>query len=104
MQTYVKEVNRNVDVFTGAVYLTVALNDDAEKANERLNKFLEDYYMQPAENLRKWQACFGGPLERAAEWLKGYVDQGASHLMLRFVGDHVRHLHAFTKVRTILGW
>ena len=101
---YVKDAGRDVDAFTGAVYLTLALDDDTEKANAKVNKFLEDYYMQPAEHLRKRQACYGGPPEGAAQWLKGYVDQGASHLMLRFAGDHDRHLEAFTKVRASLGW
>jgi len=103
-QGYVKDAGRDVDAFTGAVYLTLALDDDTEKANAKVNTFLEDYYMQPAEHLRKRQACYGGPPEGAAEWLKGYVDQGASHLMLRFAGDHDRHLEAFTKVRASLGW
>jgi len=38
---YVKEAGRDVDAFTGAVYLTLALDDDAEKANAKLNKFLK---------------------------------------------------------------
>ncbi len=103
-QGYVNEADRSVEDFTGAVYLTVAIDDDANKANATVDQFLEDYYMQPAERLRRHQACYGGPAEGAAEWLKGYADEGASHLMLRFAGDHDRHLDAFANVRARLGW
>ena len=34
----------------------------------------------------------------------GYAQAGASHLVLRFAGDHERHLEALAKVRTSLGW
>ena len=104
VQGYVSEAGRDVEAFTGAIYLTLALDEDAARADATVNKFLESYYMQPAEKLRAWQACYGGPAEGAAEWLKGYADQGASHLMLRFAGDHDRHLEAFAKLRASLGW
>jgi alkanesulfonate monooxygenase SsuD/methylene tetrahydromethanopterin reductase-like flavin-dependent oxidoreductase (luciferase family) len=104
VQGQVKALGRDAGAFTGAIYLTLALDDDAEKANAKVDAFLESYYMQPASRLRTWQACYGGPAEGAAEWLKGFVDQGCEHLMLRFAGDHDRHLEAFAKLREALGW
>ena len=104
IQGYIKEEGRDIDMFTGAVYLTLAIHDNSEKAEDTVNNFLESYYMQPAKYLRKRQACYGGPIEGATKWLKGFVDEGASHLMLRFAGDHQRHLKEFAKVRETLGW
>ena len=34
----------------------------------------------------------GGPAEEAAAWLKAYADEGASHIMIRFAGDHDNNL------------
>jgi alkanesulfonate monooxygenase SsuD/methylene tetrahydromethanopterin reductase-like flavin-dependent oxidoreductase (luciferase family) len=104
VQGQVVAAGRDAKTFTGALYLSLAIDDSAEKANATLDKYLEAYYMQPAAKLRRWQACYGGPAEGAAEWLKGYVDQGASHLMLRFAGDHDRHLQDFANIRASLGW
>ncbi len=40
--------------------------------------------------------------EAVAEWLNGYVEQGARYLVLRFAGDHERHLEVFAKLREAL--
>ena len=54
--------------------------------------------------LKKRQACFAGSADAAAEWLKAYVDEGAQYLVLRFAGDHERHLETFAKIRESLKW
>ena len=87
---------------TGAVYLTVFIDDDAEKANARIDGFLEDYYGQPARVLRRRQACFGGPAAELVPWLKGYMDAGAGHLMVRCAGEHRRHLDILSRARSAL--
>ena len=95
---------RDPAALTGAIYLTVSLDEDAPRANARLNAFLEGYYGQPAEVLRRRQVCYAGPAAGVAAWLAGYAQAGASHLVLRFAGDHERHLEALAKVRESLGW
>ncbi len=40
----------------------------------------------------------------ASAWLKSYVDEGASLLVLRFAGDHERNLETFARLRGELGW
>jgi hypothetical protein len=86
------------------MYLTLALDEHADRAEARLNGFLERYYGQPAPVLRKRQASYAGPAAGVAEWLAGYAEAGASHLVLRFAGEHEQHLQAMEKVRTSLGW
>ena len=93
-----RETGRNPDRISGAMYLTLSLHDDSAKAEDRLNHFLERYYGQPAPMLRARQACYAGPLAGVAAWLDGYAKAGASHLVLRFAGDHERHLEAVAKL------
>ena len=88
---------------TGAMYLTVSLDDDAVKAEERLNNFLERYYGQPAPVLRRRQACYAGPPVGLTAWLDGYAKSGASHLVLRFAGDHERHLEMVSTSEACVG-
>lgn len=90
---------RDPDAVSGAMYLTICLDDDAAKADDRLNGFLEQYYGQPAAATRRRQACYAGPLSGLREWLRRYADAGACHLVLRFAGDHERHLR---QVATLL--
>jgi alkanesulfonate monooxygenase SsuD/methylene tetrahydromethanopterin reductase-like flavin-dependent oxidoreductase (luciferase family) len=89
---------------TGAMYLTLALDEDAAKAEARLNGFLERYYGQPAPVLRRRQASYAGPAAGVAEWLSSYATAGASHLVLRFAGEHETHMEELAKVRSSLGW
>jgi alkanesulfonate monooxygenase SsuD/methylene tetrahydromethanopterin reductase-like flavin-dependent oxidoreductase (luciferase family) len=95
---------RDPAALTGAIYLTVSLDEDAPRADARLNAFLEGYYGQPAEVLRRRQVCYAGPAAGVAAWLAGYAEAGASHLVLRFAGEHEQHLEALAKVRDSLGW
>jgi alkanesulfonate monooxygenase SsuD/methylene tetrahydromethanopterin reductase-like flavin-dependent oxidoreductase (luciferase family) len=92
VQSIADAAGRDATSLTGAMYLTMAVDDDAARADRRLNAFLERYYGQPAPVLRRRQACYAGPAAGVAAWLDGYAKAGASHLVLRFAGDHERHL------------
>ncbi|HEY1413561.1 MAG TPA: LLM class flavin-dependent oxidoreductase [Rhodopila sp.] len=92
-----REHGRDPDAVSGAMYLTVSLDDDAARADDRLNNFLARYYDQPAAVTRRRQASYAGPAGGLAEWLDSYAQAGASHLVLRFAGDHERHLDAVVK-------
>jgi alkanesulfonate monooxygenase SsuD/methylene tetrahydromethanopterin reductase-like flavin-dependent oxidoreductase (luciferase family) len=93
-----RDSGRDLALLSGAMYLTVSLDDDAAKADDRLNHFLERYYGQPAPVMRRRQACYAGPATGLSEWLDSYTQAGASHLILRFAGDHERHLQAVAKL------
>lgn len=104
VQTVVREAGRNIDRFAAANYVTLAIDENAARAAQRIDAFLEKYYGQPAAVMRKRQACYGGPADGAAEFLRGYVEAGANHLIVRFAGDPERQLEAFTELRSRLGW
>ena len=104
VKAIVREAGRDAESFVAAMYLTLAIDEDAGRAEQRIDAFLENYYGQPAAVMRRRQACYAGPAAGAAAFLKGFADAGASHMIVRFTGDHERNLDAFTRLRADLGW
>jgi len=104
VQQILREAGRDVSGFVAAIYVTLAVDENASRAGQRIDAFLEGYYGQPAEVLRRRQAVFGGPADGAAEFLKGFTDADASHVIVRFVGDPDRQLETLTAIRRQLGW
>ncbi len=94
-----RAVGRDPARLTGAVYLTLAIDENAAQADERMNAFIESYYGRPAAEMRARQATYAGPAAGAAAWLSSWARAGAGHLVLRFAGDHRRHLDAIAKLR-----
>lgn len=82
---------------TTAIYLTVSVNDDEQQADQDINDYLESYYNAPAKVMRSFQACFGGSLSGVSEFVRGYVNAGANHVVLRLVGDHEKTLPALAE-------
>src|SRR5882724_11378013 len=73
VQQIVRDAGRDVSRFVAAVYVTLALDEDANRAGQRIDAFLERYYGQPAAAMRRRQAYFGGPAAAAAEFLDGFA-------------------------------
>jgi alkanesulfonate monooxygenase SsuD/methylene tetrahydromethanopterin reductase-like flavin-dependent oxidoreductase (luciferase family) len=99
VQEIVRTAGRNPADFVAAIYVTLAIDEDARRADQRIDAFLENYYGRPAAVMRKSQGCYGGPAAGAANFLRGYVSAGASHLIVRFTGDHERNLETLTALR-----
>lgn len=99
-----RAAGRDPEAITPAIYLTLAIDDDAARADAKINAYLEHYYNVPAVATRKRQRSFAGPAAEAAAWIKSYADAGAAHIMLRFAGDHERHLDIAAKIKRDLGW
>lgn len=103
MHNEARIVGREPDEITGALYTTLSVDEDADVAEKRLMAYLTEYYGPIAQGYRDNEACYAGPLERAVEWLGMFVAAGASHLVLRFAGDHDRQLEAFASARFQIG-
>lgn len=99
-----RAAGREPAAITGAAYLTLAIDDNAARAEERLNAYLENYYNQPAIALRKRQVCYAGPAAGAGEWLAAYAKAGVSHMCLRFAGEHERQQDIVSRIKSDLGW
>lgn len=85
---------RDPSEVTASSYLTISLDDDPAQAEATLNDYLAAYYPAPPELIRQFQACYAGPRAGLADWVGHFVAAGAEHLILRFAGDHDRHLEA----------
>ena len=68
---------------TPAVYLTVAVAERAQEATEQYDAYIRGYYGVPGEVMARAQASHMGTLESAAEWMAGYIEAGARHLVVR---------------------
>ncbi|MGH8431079.1 MAG: LLM class flavin-dependent oxidoreductase, partial [Solimonas sp.] len=104
VQNAARAAGRNPAELTAAMYLTLAIDDDEDRANAKINAYLEKYYGVPAAETRKRQMSYAGSANGASAWLKAYADAGATHLVLRFAGDHERHLEIAARLRRDLGW
>lgn len=104
VQQLLREAGRAPGQFVAAIYMTLAIDEDAGRANARIDAFLERYYGQPAAVMRRRQGCYGGPAAGAAEFLAGFASAGASHVIVRFAGDPERQLEELRAIRTGLGW
>jgi alkanesulfonate monooxygenase SsuD/methylene tetrahydromethanopterin reductase-like flavin-dependent oxidoreductase (luciferase family) len=94
-----RDAGRDPGQLTGAVYLTLTIDENKAQAEERMDAFIQNYYGQPAAVMRARQANYAGPAEGAAEWLSSWVRAGVEHLVLRFAGDHKHHLNAVSRLR-----
>ncbi len=76
------EAGRDVDAFTPALYVTVNLGD-ADAARSELERYVLEYYGLPLDAMSSLQAFYGGSVEGCVEWLRGFVDAGARHVIIR---------------------
>ena len=83
--------------------MTLTIDEDAARADRRLDGFFENYYGQPPAVMRGRQANYAGSAAGAAAWLKSYIEEGASHLVLRFAGDAERNMETIARLRGELG-
>ena len=86
IQAAARAAGRPADAVSGAAYVTLALDPDRGKAEQRLHQFLETYYAAPAAAMMARQATYAGPIEGCGEWLQRWIAAGARHLALRFAG------------------
>ncbi len=95
---------RPEEEIAGAAYVTVSVDESQEAADAMLNDYLANYYLAPAERIRREQYCFAGPLTATTEWLSEFVDAGASHLCVRFTGPRDRQqMDRLASMKELLG-
>ena len=96
MKSVAREAGRDPEKLTGAQYLTIAIDDDVNRADRRIDDFMTAYYGTAA--LRQSQPCYAGPIAGAKELLAAYASAGVGHFVLRFAGDHEQHLELFSGI------
>jgi alkanesulfonate monooxygenase SsuD/methylene tetrahydromethanopterin reductase-like flavin-dependent oxidoreductase (luciferase family) len=80
VREHAAEAGRTVDEIATGVYLTINLAGDEEETS----RYAEGYYGIPYDVMRQAQAYFVGSPDKCEQWLRGFVDAGAQHLLLRF--------------------
>jgi alkanesulfonate monooxygenase SsuD/methylene tetrahydromethanopterin reductase-like flavin-dependent oxidoreductase (luciferase family) len=98
VQALAREAGRDPSAIEAAIYLTLSIDENTERANQRLHNFLRAYY-GPRDLTKQLRGAFAGPASAAAEWLNGYVQEGVQYFVLRFTGDHERHMDTVVKIR-----
>ena len=101
VQAMVREAGRDLRTFEAAIYLTLSIDENAERANERLHAFLRAYY-GPRDLTKQLQGSFAGSASAAGEWLQGYAREGVRYFVVRFTGEHERHMDTIVKLRESL--
>jgi alkanesulfonate monooxygenase SsuD/methylene tetrahydromethanopterin reductase-like flavin-dependent oxidoreductase (luciferase family) len=99
---HARDAGRDPGTLVGSVYLTLAVGPDAAETNQRINTYLETYYNQPAKKLRSYQGTFAGTQDAALDWLRGFAVGGATHFVLRLVGDHDENIELAAAMRAEL--
>ena len=85
------------------MYLTLAVDEDAAAPRRGIDAFLEQYYdHRPPRCVRGRRLC-RRPGRRGGVAC-GLCRAGATHLVLRFAGEHERHLETLAGIRAKLGW
>jgi alkanesulfonate monooxygenase SsuD/methylene tetrahydromethanopterin reductase-like flavin-dependent oxidoreductase (luciferase family) len=102
VQQMLRDAGRDPSQFVAAIYVTLAIDENASRANQRIDAFLENYYGQPAAAMRRRQACYAGSREGAAEFLQGFARAGANHIIVRLVGEPDGQLEIVTGLRAQL--
>lgn len=66
-----------------ALYLTVTIDADPQRAREIQRAYIEPYYSAPYEVVSAVQAIHAGTVESAVEWIQSYLDKGVTHIVVR---------------------
>ena len=98
------KAGRDPTKITGAMYMTLKIDEDAAAAEANIEKFFEAYYPGRGEQIRLSSSWYAGGVLGAAEYLKSYAEAGATHFILRFAGNHETQLEKMAGVRNELGW
>ncbi|MBB1242433.1 LLM class flavin-dependent oxidoreductase [Streptomyces durbertensis] len=74
---------RPADAVTPGLYATLTVDDNADAAKKELEHYIEHYYGRTLQAMSTIQAYGWGSAEECAEWLAGYVREGARHIVIR---------------------
>lgn len=103
VQKAAETAGRDPSALSCTAYLTLSIDEDKARAEEKLHSFLGRYYGASGEVLASRQACYAGSPAELGAWLNSFVEAGASDLVLRLAGDHEHGLETIAQVRKLSG-
>lgn len=104
VQDMAAAAGRDPSSITGAMYLTLRIDDDAATADAHMTAFFDSYYPGRGAQMKQNKPWFAGSAAGAADYLSSFAEAGASHFVIRFTGDHEAQLEALADLRRQLGW
>lgn len=77
------EMGRDARSLHRALYTTLTIDEDADRADRDMRVFIEAYYGTPYEVMAGSGLCAGTP-ERCVAWVNGFIRAGAETIVVRF--------------------
>jgi alkanesulfonate monooxygenase SsuD/methylene tetrahydromethanopterin reductase-like flavin-dependent oxidoreductase (luciferase family) len=83
IENYCAEVGRDPKTVQCVHYLTLNVNHDEGEAMRDMEEFLLAYYGPLHYHIKKTQAICAGTPEQVARFIRGFIDAGAPHFVVR---------------------
>lgn len=83
-----REFGRDPEGITAATVLTVAIDDDASRAESQLREFIESYYGFSLEQVTTVVGCRAGTVEQILEAVNEFREAGVDCVILRFASKY----------------
>jgi alkanesulfonate monooxygenase SsuD/methylene tetrahydromethanopterin reductase-like flavin-dependent oxidoreductase (luciferase family) len=96
-----EEAGRPAGAVVPALYATINVNPDGATARAELETYVRGYYRNSLEAMSGIQAYGWGSAEQCAQWLAGYVEAGARHIVIR-IGSLTPARHLKEIAETVL--
>ncbi len=84
LQGYCSEAGRDPASLQRIHYVTLNVNRDVRRAQQECEAFLQAYYGGNHEQISRTQAIQYGEPERCADFLRGFIQAGVLHFVVRF--------------------
>ncbi len=84
LQGYCAEYGRDPSSLLRVLYVTLNVNQKEAQAREEMTSFLAGYYGPSHQEVARRQAVQAGHPERCAEFLRGFIQAGVRHFIVRF--------------------
>ena len=92
-----EEMGRDAAGIGRCLYISVNMDDDADKALVEGDRFMRAYYGVPYDVVSKQLLCVFGPPRKTVEAIRAYQACGADYFIVRFASpDQMRQLARFT--------
>lgn len=82
------EVGRDARPLHRALYTTLTIDEDAERADSEMRAFIETYYGTPYEVMARGSGLCAGTPERCVAWVNGFIRAGVETIVVRFGSSH----------------
>ena len=83
IENYCAEVGRDAKTLQCVHYLTLNVNHDEDEARRDMEEFLLAYYGPLHHHIKKTQAICSGTPEHVARFIRGFMEVGAPHFVVR---------------------